>query len=205
MGNPRQVGCLFGTFLEPCTIRRIGIKSQHRFSVYAMYDDRFHTVVDSYWKYVTKSQWQEKCGFVNNNTRYMWVESPDTATTTLPTIQPPPTVPTQDQDPDIPPVFNHPYTTAENNDELPESNQDYTVITPIQTPTTVPTNVGQPPIAVTTKTRSGRISRKPTYLDEYVTYETNVANTRQSSTITACTDHVDPVAFILAGNQDNFY
>jgi hypothetical protein len=30
-------------------------------------------------------------------------------------------------------------------------------------------------------------------------------NTRQSSTITACTENIDPVSFILTGNQDNFY
>jgi Reverse transcriptase (RNA-dependent DNA polymerase) len=172
---------------------------------HAKYDDRFHTVVDSYGKYVTTSQWQEKCGFVKNDTRIMWVESPDTAPTNSPTIQVPHTIPAQEQDPDIQTVGDQQYITADNNDELPESNQDYTVTTPSQAPTTVPVDMNQPSNTVTTTTRSGRISRKPTYLDEYVTYETNVANTRQSSTITAFTDHVDPVAFILAGNQDNFY
>jgi GAG-pre-integrase domain len=34
---------------------------------HAKYDDRFQTVGDSYGKYVTKSQWQVKCGFTKGN------------------------------------------------------------------------------------------------------------------------------------------
>jgi hypothetical protein len=54
-------------------------------------------------------------------------------------------------------------------------------------------------------TRLGRTTKLPTYLDEYVTSETDVANTRRYDTIVACTDYMDPVSFRLTGNQDNFY
>jgi hypothetical protein len=169
---------------------------------HAKYDDRFHSVVDSYGKYVTKSQWQVKCGFTKGDPRMAWIETITQDIITPTTTHQPTTTVDRDQPTSIitPTVSDDPVL-----DDIPTVPSEYTNTTPVDTPptTTRTETAEQPPTE--TVTRSGRTSRKPAYLDEYITYEANVANTCQSTTIKACTDHQDPVSFILTGNQDNYY
>jgi hypothetical protein len=44
------------------------------------YDDQFLTVREPYGKYITKSQWQTKCGFHKENDKEPWVKSGEYAT-----------------------------------------------------------------------------------------------------------------------------
>jgi hypothetical protein len=163
--------------------------------VHAKFDDHFSTVVDSYGKYITKSQWQVKCGFVQGDSRIAWIDSSNKIPTSTNDIRP--QSPTLQQDTTTVLAAT---AVKVDDDILPNVAQDYNSIAP----TTVPQASNDTMTSVNPTnnviTRSGRTSRKPSYLDEYIAYATNVANTRQSSTITACTENTNPVSFILTGN-----
>jgi Reverse transcriptase (RNA-dependent DNA polymerase) len=170
---------------------------------HAKYDDGFSTVSDAYGKYITKSNWQLKCGFQKGVKREAWLD-PQTESLTL-----------QGNEQQIDAIDN---THKENNStvDLPEvplennalSNDNQTQYNDMDNHDIVEDiksesdNIDVDVPTVTT-TRSGRRINQPKHLDDYVVYETSVI--KFDDTTTAFTDSIDPIALMTSGNQDNFY
>jgi Reverse transcriptase (RNA-dependent DNA polymerase) len=169
---------------------------------HARYDDRFSTVAEPYGKYITKSQWQFKCGFTLGVPTEAWIEQASPSTKIFSSdsynhkqdIDNGTTIHSREYDEEI--------QVPTNQEEIP-INPSMSDSTPNENVKTTLSDLS--PSKGETITRSGRVSKRPTYLDEFVTYDTNVANTRRLDTIVACTDYIDPISFMLTGNQDNFY
>jgi hypothetical protein len=132
---------------------------------HAKYDDGFTTVAQSYGGYVPKSQWQVKCGFIEDNTMIEpFNDGPDQF---LP----------KREDTSIEGVVD---TMTPSTDTTNTPIEDGTINPSIQEAThnkqrtdTMPTEkVVTATDAPVRTTRSGRVSKKPSYLQDYVGYET---------------------------------
>lgn len=160
---------------------------------HAKYDDTFQTVVDSYGKYVTRSQWQLKCGFQKGIAREVWLD-PEPAKTEQTNV-------TTNADERRSNTIEYGFDT---NAEHPSNAELDTVAVPqdvtentIEDTTNLQTSISAPVVT----TRSGRQHRRPTYLNDYIVYESTVNGDDEDAFI----DNRDPISIMLTGNQDNFY
>jgi hypothetical protein len=123
---------------------------------HAKYDDGFATVAQSYGRYVPESQWQLQCGVIDDQ---FLPNREDTTTEGV--------VGTMTPSNDIA------YAPVDNAIDHP-SGQEISQHKPRTEAVTAPEPLASKPDVPLRTTRSGRVSKKPTYLQDYVGYETSI-------------------------------
>ncbi len=172
---------------------------------HAKYDNNFTTVLKRYGSYLPRSKWQIRCGFSRDPTTTNWVvESMDRN-------QEPP------EDPTL--RIDIPTDKSVENDIEPIADEDTNIINddqPIESEENDYTdnghdevghedNVNNPNLKgnedKVVRTRSGRISKRPKKLDDYVVYESHLDQQWDEQNI----DHVNPIALAASTDPDVMY
>jgi Reverse transcriptase (RNA-dependent DNA polymerase)/GAG-pre-integrase domain len=162
--------------------------------IHAKYDNMFETIQQTLPSNKTHSRWQIRCGFRPNdedddytmNISEQLHNSYANPNNVMPQLLPP--IPIQDiAMPTLPPPNNLPLllhngTIIETNEDL--SSKDNTPASP-------------PP----TITRSGRASKRPKRFDNYVVFETTIANDQKDTVM----DYAHPIAMTASSDPDVLY
>jgi hypothetical protein len=159
---------------------------------HAKYDDGFETVAQTYGRYLPKSQWQIRCGFKDEpQSNAPVIESSDQFA--------------KDNETNDMPIVSHMMpdrivpTTVDTGGDTEGADQPIPSISIVQQPIQgliIPATKGE-----VHQTRSGRVVKAPSYLKDYVTYESSIIE----DTSYDFTEGLDPIALMMTTSQDTLY
>jgi hypothetical protein len=179
---------------------------------HAKYDNQFETVAPTYGQYLPKSQWQVRCGFIDEsaletpNVPDQFLDNQQVATeqdnvsstsNTNDTVINNNVPNTTGIAAETEGVIIHP-VPATTNVEAPTQHQ---TITNAQMPNSNCNNNIAVPTPTVRQTRSGRNVRPPSYLNDYVSLDASIID----DTSNDFTNGIDPVALMMRTSQDTLY